>query len=259
MLLWQTSESPKDKTVVVVTGGTRGLGYQLTHHLLCGGFAVALCGRDSTLVQHTVTQHEGLGALIGMAGDIGLLQFQQDFLQRTEAWSKNLHILVNNASSLGDLPLPNLRHLTPENLRQVMDTNVVAPLLLLQSALPLLDRSEGMSIGISSDAALGAYPGWIAYGASKAALDLAYATVANEEPHLRLYTVDPGDMDTQMHHDAIPNDPGPLRHPGAVAEALLPIFETFRRGETLYASGSRLHLVNSPKGLTLEVSGHEHE
>lgn len=251
--MWQTSESPDGKTVVVVTGGTRGLGSQLTHHLLRQDFAVAICGRSQRNVQQMITQHQEHGALMGMAGDIGTQPFQREFLRSVDQWAQNLHVLVNNASSLGDLPLPTLRHLTLENLQQVMAINFMAPLSLLQLALPLLDRAQGVSIGISSDAAVGAYPGWLAYGASKAALDLAYATVANEEPHLRFYTVDPGDMDTQMHRDALPDDSGPLRNPASVARALLPIFEAFQRGETPYPTGSRLCLVENLESLRLEV------
>ena len=100
--------------------------------------------------------------------------------------------------------MPRLAEYPLEALERVLEVNLIAPLGLVQAALPLLRRSAGLVINISSDAAIGGYPGWGAYGASKAALDLASLTLAGElqDDEVAVVSVDPGDMRTQMHQDA---------------------------------------------------------
>ena len=105
-------------------------------------------------------------------------------------------------------------------------------------------------MAISSDAAIGGYEGWAVYGSAKAALDLAYATLANEEPHLRFYSVDPGDMNTEMHHAATPDDPGPLRDPADVAQVLTLFLVDI--ASQRYPSGSRLIVCDGQSGLQLQ-------
>jgi NAD(P)-dependent dehydrogenase (short-subunit alcohol dehydrogenase family) len=118
----------------------------------------------------------------------------------------SLDLLVNNASTLGPSPLPRLEGYPLEALRRVYEVNVVAPLALVQAALPLLRRTRGTVLSISSDAAIEAYEGWGGYGSSKAALDQVHAVLATEEPELHVYRFDPGDMRTAMHQDAFPGE-----------------------------------------------------
>jgi len=115
---------------------------------------------------------------------------------------------VNNASDLGISPLPPLSEYPLAVIEKIFAVNLIAPLGLLQEALPLLKQSGGLVVNITSDAAVGGYPGWGAYGASKAALDLVSLTLANElrEANVAVVSVDPGDMRTQMHQDAFPNE-----------------------------------------------------
>jgi NAD(P)-dependent dehydrogenase (short-subunit alcohol dehydrogenase family) len=137
-----------------------------------------------------------------------------------------LDLMIANASELGPTPLP-LAIAPIEAVRAVYETNVVAPLALLQLVLPLLRASNGTVVSVSSDAAVEAYAGWGAYGSSKAALEQLTAVLAVEEPEIRFYAVDPGDMRTEMHQRAFPGEDisdRPL--PEAVAPAFLRLLES---------------------------------
>jgi NAD(P)-dependent dehydrogenase (short-subunit alcohol dehydrogenase family) len=141
-----------------------------------------------------------------------------------------LDLLVNNASSLGPSPLPPLRDLVPEVLREVVATNAVAPLALVQAAAPALRRSSRPRVvNVTSDASVEAYPGWGGYGASKAALDHLGAVLAAEEPGWTVWTVDPGDLRTRMHQDAFPGeDISDRPEPETVVPAFLALISSRR-------------------------------
>lgn len=137
--------------------------------------------------------------------------------------------LVNNASELGPSPsLPGARldTVTAAELHRIFEVNVLAPVRLTAELLPQLRTARGRVINISSDAAEAAYPGWGGYGASKAALDQVSAVLAEEELDLRVYAVDPGDMNTAMHQAAFPGeDISDRADPGGVAAAMQPLFD----------------------------------
>ncbi len=122
-----------------------------------------------------------------------------------DAAPKRIDLLVNNASALGPSPQPELDRYPLAALEHVYQTNVFAPLALIQDALPQIPVG-GRIINVSSDAALEAYAGWGGYGSSKAALEQLTAILAAEQPELRVYAVDPGDMRTQMHQEAFPDE-----------------------------------------------------
>jgi NAD(P)-dependent dehydrogenase (short-subunit alcohol dehydrogenase family) len=113
--------------------------------------------------------------------------------------------VVNNASTLGASPLPALADYPIDVLEHVFRVNAVAPLALVQHALARLPAG-GRIVNVTSDAAVEAYEGWGGYGASKAALEQLSAVLAAERPDLRVYAVDPGDMNTRMHQEAFPGE-----------------------------------------------------
>ena len=115
-------------------------------------------------------------------------------------------LLVNNASTLGASPLPAFADLDPAVYLRLLDTNVVAPLALVRDLLPQLRPRHGVVLNVTSDASVEAYETWGGYGSSKAALDHASRVLAAEEPALRVYAVDPGDMRTAMHQAAFPGE-----------------------------------------------------
>jgi NAD(P)-dependent dehydrogenase (short-subunit alcohol dehydrogenase family) len=117
-----------------------------------------------------------------------------------------LDLLVNNAGTLGASPLPALAEYPPDELRAAFEVNVIAPIALTQLLLPLLRASGGAVLNITSDAAVEAYAGWGGYGAAKAALEQASNVLAAEEPALRVWWADPGDLRTDMHQLAFPGE-----------------------------------------------------
>jgi NAD(P)-dependent dehydrogenase (short-subunit alcohol dehydrogenase family) len=117
-----------------------------------------------------------------------------------------LDLLVNNASVLGPSPQPALADYPLDELRHVYEVNVVAPLRLLQLALPLLEATGGRVVNVTSDAAREPYAGWGGYGSSKAALEQLSNVLAAEHPELPVLWVDPGDMRTDLHQAAFPGE-----------------------------------------------------
>jgi NAD(P)-dependent dehydrogenase (short-subunit alcohol dehydrogenase family) len=122
-----------------------------------------------------------------------------------EAGRGPIDLLVNNASVLGPSPQPPLGAYPLDVLRHVYEVNAVAPLALVQLALPQL-ASDARILNVTSDAAVEPYEGWGGYGSSKAALDQLSAILAAEHPELRVYSVDPGDMRTQLQQEAFPGE-----------------------------------------------------
>jgi NAD(P)-dependent dehydrogenase (short-subunit alcohol dehydrogenase family) len=196
------------KRVALITGGSRGLGLDLSRYLATLGYDLVVVARDPQRLEAAAADLRQLGTEVTtVAGDIADPDHRRRAVLAAEA-SGRLDLLVNNASELGASPLPVLAEYPLAVLERVLAVNVIAPLGLIQEALPLLERSDGLILNVSSDAALGGYPGWGAYGASKAALDLVSRTLATElAPNgVTVVAVDPGDMRTAMHQDAYPGE-----------------------------------------------------
>lgn len=182
----------------LITGGSAGLGHALAASLAARDWDVVITGRDQGRLKAAAQQ---LGSrLTAVPGDV------TDAAHRAalaETVSDGLDLLVNNASTLGVSPLRPVLELDEQVLRDVWETNVVAPTALIRAVRPSLNTEAGV-INITSDAAVDHYETWGAYAASKAALEHLTLTLAAEEPSVRWWTVDPGDMRTQMHQDAFP-------------------------------------------------------
>jgi NAD(P)-dependent dehydrogenase (short-subunit alcohol dehydrogenase family) len=192
----------------IVTGASRGLGLELARTLSGAGWHVIADARSGV----------DLPGVTGMTGDVT----DPFHLAHLVEQAGSLDLLVNNAGALGPSPLPRLSDASLDALREVLETNVIAPLALIQLALPLLRESHGIVINITSDAAPEAYPGWGVYGSSKSALEAIGRVLAVEEPDVTVWQVDPGDLRTQMHQDAYPGeDISDRPMPAEVAPALL--------------------------------------
>jgi NAD(P)-dependent dehydrogenase (short-subunit alcohol dehydrogenase family) len=139
-------------------------------------------------------------AVLPVPGDVPDAEHR---LALVETAGPRIDLVVNNASVLGPSPLPSLADYPLDELRRVFEVNALAPLGLLQLALPRLSPGARI-VDITSDAAVEAYEGWGGYGSSKAALEQLTAVLAAERPDLRIYAVDPGDMRTQMQQEAFP-------------------------------------------------------
>jgi len=183
----------------IVTGASRGLGLALARALHDRGFGLVVDARGGEALESAWTGVEGVVALEGDVAD----PWHRSAL--TVASGDRIDVIVNNASQLGPSPQPALREYPLDELRRVFEVNVIAPLALVQTAVPKLAGGARI-VNITSDAAEEPYEGWGGYGSSKAALDQWTRILAAEHPTWRVYTVDPGDMRTQMHQDAFPGE-----------------------------------------------------
>jgi NAD(P)-dependent dehydrogenase (short-subunit alcohol dehydrogenase family) len=194
-----------------------GFGRAVAQVLVQADWQVYIDGRDGDAVNSAAA---ATGA-IPVPGDITDPGHRAHLLRL-----ERLDLLVNNASTLGSTPLPPLASYPLDDLRAVLETNVVAPLALVQTALPLLVHSSGAIVNVTSDASVEAYEGWGGYGASKAALDQMSSVLAVENPSVRIWALDPGDMRTRMHQDAFPGeDISDRPDPATVAPAVLRLVE----------------------------------
>jgi NAD(P)-dependent dehydrogenase (short-subunit alcohol dehydrogenase family) len=188
----------------LITGASRGLGRALAASLAADGWRLVLDARTTAdLDAAAAALGTGAAEVVAIAGDVTDAGHRREL---AAAAGDRLDLLVLNASALGPSPLPPLAGYDLDALRTVLETNTVAPLALTQLLLPALRAARGRILAVSSDAALGAYEGWGGYGASKAALDQLANVLGAEEPDLRVYAVDPGDMRTAMHQDAFPGE-----------------------------------------------------
>ena len=213
--------------VAIVTGASRGFGRAVTVALLDRGWAVVGDARRASELK-TIAAELDSSQLIALPGDVTDAS-HRDALVTAAIKVGPLRLLVNNASRLGPSPQPALVDYPESELWAVYQTNVFAPLALIQAALPALTANGGVIINLSSDAAVEPYPGWGGYGSSKAALDQLSAVLATETSvasAVTVYAFDPGDMRTEMHQAAFPGeDISDRADPEAVVPALLRLLD----------------------------------
>ena len=192
----------------LITGGSRGLGFTVADFLAAQGYNLVLTARNDQELQSAarkLRRHGGeVTALVGSVTDP---EHRRCLVQAARGLGR-LDVLLNNASTLGASPLPSLAEYPLAELEEAFRVNVLSPIALAQEALPLLQESGGLIVNVSSDAALGGYPGWGGYGLTKAALDLASLTLARELSGrwVGVVSVDPGDLRTRMHQEAFPGE-----------------------------------------------------
>jgi NAD(P)-dependent dehydrogenase (short-subunit alcohol dehydrogenase family) len=186
--------------VALITGGSLGLGRALVLELAGRGWTVITDGRDARRLDGV----SGRG-VVTVAGDVTDARHRDQLAAAVRAAGR-LDLLVHNAGTLGPAPLPRIDAVTPEDIQATMRPNFGAPLVLTAQLLPDLVSSGGVLVGISSDAAVNHYPGWGLYGATKAALDHLVLQYAAENPVIAGYAIDPGDMRTDMHQAAFPDE-----------------------------------------------------
>jgi NAD(P)-dependent dehydrogenase (short-subunit alcohol dehydrogenase family) len=208
--------------IALITGASRGLGRAAAHALARRGWSLIV---DARREDDLAGAMHGLADVVTVPGDVTDPAHRAD-LAAAVGRAGGLDVLVNNASRLGPSPQPLLRDYPLDELGRVYDTNVFAPLALIQLLTAPLAAAAGTIVNVSSDAAVEAYPGWGGYGSSKAALDQLTAVLAAEEPSLRCYALDPGDMRTDMHQQAFPGeDISDRPEPETVIPALLRLID----------------------------------
>jgi NAD(P)-dependent dehydrogenase (short-subunit alcohol dehydrogenase family) len=223
---------------ILITGASQGLGRQLAIDFAREGAAgVAIVARRADALERV------RDAVRGAAPEVRALVINADLsreeeIERVVATTLNefdgrLDVLVNNASTIGPTPLPYLLDYPLQDFREVIETNLTAPFLLIKKALPAMIESGGSIINVTSDAGRVGYPGWGAYGISKFGIEGMSATWAAEleESPVRVNWVDPGNMNTEMHRAAEPEeDPKQWADPAEVTEVFIYLASDESRG-----------------------------
>jgi len=232
----------KNKSVLI-TGGSRGLGRALGITLAREGARVVLVARGLDELARTVEEIRLAGGeAYGIAADLGDKNSIYPITGEAAALVGPIDILIQNASTLGALPLQLLLDTDCEDLEETLQVNLIGPFRLAKAIVgSMVLRQTGIMISITSDAGVEAYSGWGAYGVSKAALDHLTRVFAVElqDTGVTFFSIDPGEMDTRMHADAIPNaDPATLAKPTDVARRILEVIQQGKR----IPNGSRVIL-----------------
>ena len=190
----------------IITGASRGLGLALARALAERSWNLVLDARGGEALQQVAEELSGTTEVVAVAGDVADDSHREQLVEAARAMG-GPDLLVNNASALGPSPQPKLADYPLDTFREVYDVNVTAPLALIQRALPLLSQSpQGAVLNVTSDAGVEGYEGWGGYGSSKAALEQLSKVLAAEHPDLKVWWVDPGDMNTQMQQEAFPDE-----------------------------------------------------
>ncbi|MEV7147186.1 SDR family NAD(P)-dependent oxidoreductase [Streptomyces sp. NPDC093084] len=212
--------------VAIITGASKGLGRALAGALAARGWDLVLDARGAEALKEAAESVVERGVRVAaVPGDVTDAGHRADLVAAARRLG-GLDLVVSNASALGAEPLVRLGELPLAGLRRALEVNVVAALGLVQEALPLLRGSAaGAVVAVSSDAGAEAYETWGGYGASKAALDQLAAVLGVEEPGLRVWAVDPGDMATGLYAAAVPDDDDPRPSPESVVPAFLRLLD----------------------------------
>jgi NAD(P)-dependent dehydrogenase (short-subunit alcohol dehydrogenase family) len=221
-----------DTSVVLITGASRGLGREIARLFAERGARLILTARGAEALEDTAAMLRRLHGpggrppeVLAVRGDVGDAEHAERLVWLGRRRFGRIDVLINNASTLGASPMPRLDALDPQVFDEIVRTNVTAPLRLIQLVLPRMKvRKSGVIINITSDAAVEAYERWGAYGTSKAALEHLGKIWAAElaGTGVRLLTVDPGEMDTRMHADAMPEaDRTALAKPDTIARRIV--------------------------------------
>ena len=235
---------------VIITGASRGLGFALAEELGLRGAKIALVAQNAVRLAEASERLVARGVRVAtVRADLGEKSDIHRIVGQAQALVGPIDAVIHNASTLGATPLRSLLDTECEDFQRVLDVNLLGPFRLNRALVPsMILRGRGLVAHISSDAGVEAYPNWGAYGASKAALDHLSRSLAAElaRTNVRVVSIDPGEMDTDMHREALPAaDPATLRKPSAVALAIARVLEQSAR----FPSGARISLPSTERGV----------
>lgn len=215
--------------VALITGASRGLGLEIARLYARRGLRLVLTARDPTPLQRAADELARVTEVVALEGDVADRAHAIRLVAAGLDRFGRIDVLINNASELGPSPMPELERMPLDAFDRVLRVNVEAPLSLTQLVLPgMRARRSGLIVNVTSDAGVQAYPTWGGYGASKAALEHLSRVLAAEldGSGIRVFVVDPGDMDTAMHRAAEPGvDLSHLPGPDAVAPAFVQLLD----------------------------------
>jgi NAD(P)-dependent dehydrogenase (short-subunit alcohol dehydrogenase family) len=225
---------------ILITGASQGLGRAMALRFAregASGLSIVARHVDPlNKVRDEIRQIAAKIDVVAIEADVSKPRDIERIIATTLAQFKGrLDVLVNNASTIGPSPMPNLLDYPVEDFREVIDTNLIGPFLLIKNALPAMIECGGSIINVTSDAGQVGYPGWGAYGISKFGLEGMSQTWASEleDSGVRVNWVDPGNMNTAMHRAAEPEeDPGEWASPADVTDVFVFLASDESKGVT---------------------------
>jgi len=221
--------TPPTKHVALITGSSQGLGLSIARLFARRGIGLVLTARRAEPLESARHELSQLTRVLALPGDVADEAHVTRLVSSARDTFGFIDVLINNASELGPTPMPELVELDPAEFSKILEVNLVAPLRLTQHVLPMMRaRAEGLIVNITSDAGIQAYPTWGGYGSSKAGLEHLSRVLAAEVEGsgVRVFVVDPGDMDTAMHRAAEPGvDLSHLATPEVVAPAFVRLLD----------------------------------
>jgi NAD(P)-dependent dehydrogenase (short-subunit alcohol dehydrogenase family) len=188
----------------LITGASRGLGLALARSLAADGWTLIIDARGEEDLERSRAELAEQTRVVAIPGDVSDPEHRAALADAARELG-GLDALVNNASILGPSPQPALLDYPLDVLEEVYRKNAISPLALVQASKSKL-KPDARIVNVTSDAAVEPYEGWGGYGSSKAALEQLSHILAAENPNLRVYRVDPGDMRTRMHQAAFPDE-----------------------------------------------------
>jgi short-subunit dehydrogenase len=231
--------------VALITGASQGLGLQIARLYAERGMGLILTARGRAQLDLAAGELARTTDVVALSGDVADPAHAERLVSTGLARFGRIDVLINNASELGPSPMPDLAGLDVHAFERILQVNMVAPLRLIQLVLPTMRaRGSGLIVNVTSDAGVQAYPTWGGYGASKAGLEHLSRVLAAEleDSGVRVYVVDPGDMDTAMHRAAEPGvDLSHLPGPEKVASAFVQLLDEVAP----FARIAAQHLVGS--------------
>ncbi len=246
-----------DGKYTLITGASRGLGRQLAIDFAREGAAgIAIVARRADAleeVRERINETAPETRVLVIDADLS----REEDIERVVAttlgeFSGRLDVLVNNASAIGPTPLPYLLDYPLDDFHSVINTNLMAPFLIIKKLLPAMIEGGGSIINVTSDAGQTGYPGWGAYGISKFGLEGMSQTWAAElkGSGVRVNWVDPGGMNTEMHRAAEPDEyPTQWADPSEVTE----VFIYLASDESRNVSGQRFEAQEENWGQRAEA------
>jgi NAD(P)-dependent dehydrogenase (short-subunit alcohol dehydrogenase family) len=225
---------------ILITGASQGLGREMALRFAReGASGLSIVARHVDKLNEVREEIRRIAAKIDMVAieaDVSKPRDIERIIATTLAQFKgHFDVLVNNASTIGPSPMPNLLDYPVEDFREVIDTNLIGPFLLIKTVLPAMIERGGSIINVTSDAGQVGYPGWGAYGISKFGLEGMSQTWASEleDSGVRVNWVDPGNMNTAMHRAAEPDeDPKEWANPADVTDVFVFLASDESKGVT---------------------------